>query len=146
MDLIPLPAPEVPTKENHCHYLFSIYIEWFQIEKINGIDKVDGVTLKNFDTKESSDYEADELLFLFGLNKKLGPILEWELEIETKNIFLVMKCGLTTIGILQFVKVWNALNLPGHRDLFTKANKKRVKIIIFHFDTFLFLPRHYSNI
>ena len=26
MDLIPLPAPEVPTKENHFHYLFSIYI------------------------------------------------------------------------------------------------------------------------
>ena len=26
MDLIPLPAPEVPTKENHFNYLFSIYI------------------------------------------------------------------------------------------------------------------------
>ena len=57
----------------------------YQIEEINGDDKVDGVTLKNFDTKEFVTHEADELLFLFGLNKKLGPILEWELELESKK-------------------------------------------------------------
>ena len=57
----------------------------YLIEEINGDDKVDGVTLKNFDTKESVTHEADELLFLFGLNKKLGPILEWELELESKK-------------------------------------------------------------
>ena len=57
----------------------------YQIEEINGDDKVAGVTLKNFDTKESVTHEADELLFLFGLNKKLGPILEWELELESKK-------------------------------------------------------------
>ncbi len=41
----------------------------FQIESIEGKDSVQGVTLKNFDTKESVKQEADELLFLFGLIK-----------------------------------------------------------------------------
>ena len=87
----------------------------FQIEKINGIDKVDGVTLKNFDTKESSDYEADELLFLFGLNKKLGPILEWELELEAKKIsvntedFQTNRDGIFAVGDIN--------DYPGKLDL-----------------------------
>jgi Thioredoxin reductase len=42
----------------------------YQIQEIKGDDKVNGVILKNFDTKESVTHEADELLFLFGLNKK----------------------------------------------------------------------------
>ena len=45
------------------------------IEEIQGSDKVTGVSLKNFDTKEIEKFDADELIFLFGLNKKLGPIL-----------------------------------------------------------------------
>ena len=87
----------------------------FQIEKINGVDKVDGVTLKNFDTKESSDYEADELLFLFGLNKKLGPILEWELELESKKItvntedFQTNRDGIFAVGDIN--------DYPGKLDL-----------------------------
>ena len=32
-------------------------------------DKVTGVALRNFDTKECITHDADELLFLFGLNK-----------------------------------------------------------------------------
>ena len=40
----------------------------FQIEEIVGDEKVLGVKLKNFDTKESITHDADELLFLFGLN------------------------------------------------------------------------------
>jgi thioredoxin reductase (NADPH) len=43
------------------------------IEEIHGSDKVTGVSLKNFETNEINSYEADELIFLFGLNKKLGP-------------------------------------------------------------------------
>ena len=31
-------------------------------------------------------FEADELLFLFGLNKKLGPILEWDIDVNNKKI------------------------------------------------------------
>ena len=47
----------------------------YLIDSIEGSDKVTGVSLKNFDTNEIEHYEADELLFLFGLNKKL-PNLE----------------------------------------------------------------------
>ena len=78
-------------------------------------DKVDGVTLKNFDTKESSNYEADELLFLFGLNKKLGPILEWELELEAKKIsvntedFQTNRDGIFAVGDIN--------DYPGKLDL-----------------------------
>ena len=87
----------------------------YQIEEINGDDKVNGVTLKNFDTKESFSYEADELLFLFGLNKKLGPILEWELELESKKIsvntedFQTNRDGIFAVGDIN--------DYPGKLDL-----------------------------
>ena len=87
----------------------------FQIEGINGEDKVNGVTLKNFDTKETVTHEADELLFLFGLNKKLGPILEWELELESKKIlvntenFQTNRDGIFAVGDIN--------DYPGKLDL-----------------------------
>ena len=51
----------------------------YQIHSIIGEDKVTGAELKNFDTKEIEEVAADELLFLFVLNKNLGPILDCEL-------------------------------------------------------------------
>jgi len=87
----------------------------YQIEEINGDDKVDGVTLKNFDTKDFVTHEADELLFLFGLNKKLGPILEWELELESKKIsvntedFQTNRDGIFAVGDIN--------DYPGKLDL-----------------------------
>ncbi len=87
----------------------------FQIEGIDGKDKVNGVTLKNFDTKETVTHEADELLFLFGLNKKLGPILEWELELESKKIlvntenFQTNRDGIFAVGDIN--------DYPGKLDL-----------------------------
>ena len=87
----------------------------FQIEEIIGDEKVTGVTLKNFDTKESMTHEADELLFLFGLNKKLGPILEWELELASKKItvntenFQTNKEGIFAVGDIN--------DYPGKLDL-----------------------------
>ena len=87
----------------------------FQIESIVGNGKVSGVTLKNFDTKESTTEEADELLFLFGLNKKLGPILEWDLDLEQKKIsvntenFETNKDGIFAVGDIN--------NYPGKLDL-----------------------------
>ena len=56
------------------------------INEIVGDKKVTGVKLKNFETLEISEHKADELLFLFGLNKKLGPILDWEIDLEDKKI------------------------------------------------------------
>ena len=87
----------------------------YQIEEIKGDDKVNGVILKNFDTKESVTHVADELLFLFGLNKKLGPILEWELELESKKIsvntenFETNRDGIFAVGDIN--------DYPGKLDL-----------------------------
>ena len=87
----------------------------YQIQEIKGDDKVNGVILKNFDTKEFVTHEADELLFLFGLNKKLGPILEWELELESKKIsvntenFETNRDGIFAVGDIN--------DYPGKLDL-----------------------------
>ena len=87
----------------------------YQIHSIIGKDKVTGAELKNFDTKEIEAVEADELLFLFGLNKKLGPILEWELELNEKKInvntenFQTNKDGIFAVGDIN--------DYPGKLDL-----------------------------
>ena len=87
----------------------------YQIHSIIGDDKVTGAELKNFDTKEIEEVEADELLFLFGLNKKLGPILDWELELNEKKInvntenFQTNKDGIFAVGDIN--------DYPGKLDL-----------------------------
>ena len=87
----------------------------YQIHSIIGEDKVTGAELKNFDTKEIETAEADELLFLFGLNKKLGPILDWELELNEKKInvntenFQTSKDGIFAVGDIN--------DYPGKLDL-----------------------------
>ena len=58
----------------------------YVIDSIVGDVNVSGVNLKNFDTGDIQEFEADELLFLFGLNKKLGPILEWDIDVNNKKI------------------------------------------------------------
>lgn len=87
----------------------------YQIHSIIGKDKVTGAELKNFDTKEIEEVAADELLFLFGLNKKLGPILDWELELKEKKIsvntenFQTNKDGIFAVGDIN--------DYPGKLDL-----------------------------
>ena len=87
----------------------------YQIHSIIGEDKVSGAELKNFDTKEIEQVAADELLFLFGLNKKLGPILDWELELNEKKIsvntenFQTNKDGIFAVGDIN--------DYPGKLDL-----------------------------
>ncbi len=74
------------------------------INEIVGDKKVTGVKLKNFETLEISEHNADELLFLFGLNKKLGPILDWEIDLKDKKIsvntttFETSKKGIFAVG------------------------------------------------
>mgnify|MGYP001202997270 FL=1 len=58
----------------------------FVIEKLIFDQKITGVSIKNFETKEIEDLGCDEILFLFGLNKKLGPIVDWDLELSDKKI------------------------------------------------------------
>ena len=58
----------------------------YVINGIIGSESVTGVTLKNFDTNEIEEFKADEIVFLFGLNKKLGPIVDWNIDLNGKKI------------------------------------------------------------
>ena len=58
----------------------------YLIDSIAGDKKVTQVSLKNFESSEIEIHEADELIFLFGLNKKLGPILDWEIDLNGKKV------------------------------------------------------------
>ena len=87
----------------------------YLIDSIEGKDKVEGVKLKNFESNEIESHDADELIFLFGLNKKLGPLLDWELELNGKKIsvntenFQTSKKGIFAVGDIN--------NYPGKMDL-----------------------------
>ena len=71
--------------------------------------------MKNFETNEIEVHKADELLFLFGLNKQLGPILDWELELNNKKIkvntesYETSKEGIFAVGDIN--------DYPGKLDL-----------------------------
>ena len=58
----------------------------FVVEALTGTDKISGVSIKHFESKEIENLDCDEILFLFGLNKKLGPIVNWNLDLEGKKI------------------------------------------------------------
>ena len=60
----------------------------YVIESLIGEDSISGVSVKNFETKQIEDLECDEIIFLFGLNKKLGPIVDWNLELADKKIIV----------------------------------------------------------
>tara|TARA_Y100000741_G_scaffold76352_1_gene55675 strand:- start:1238 stop:2275 length:1038 start_codon:yes stop_codon:yes gene_type:complete len=87
----------------------------YLIDSIKGNGKVEGVTLKNFESNEIESHDADELIFLFGLNKKLGPLLEWNLELNGKKIsvntenFQTSKEGIFAVGDIN--------DYPGKMDL-----------------------------
>ena len=87
----------------------------YVIENLIGKEKVTGVGLKNFETKEVEEVQADELLFLFGLNKKLGPISEWGLDMSNKKISVdTEKFETSTKGIFA---VGDINDYPGKLDL-----------------------------
>ena len=87
----------------------------YLIDSIKGNGKVEGITLKNFESNEIESHDADELIFLFGLNKKLGPLLEWDLELNSKKIsvntenFQTSKEGIFAVGDIN--------DYPGKMDL-----------------------------
>ena len=87
----------------------------YLINSIEGDDIVESITLKNFESNEIEDYEADELLFLFGLNKKLGPILNWNIDLNGKKIkvntenYQTNKDGIFAVGDIN--------DYPGKLDL-----------------------------
>jgi len=87
----------------------------YLINSIQGNDSVESITLKNFDTNEIESHDADELIFLFGLNKKLGPILEWNIDLNGKKInvntenFQTSRDGIFAVGDIN--------DYPGKLDL-----------------------------
>ena len=87
----------------------------YLIDSIIGDKKVTQVSLKNFENNEIEMHEADELIFLFGLNKKLGPILEWEIDLNGKKIsvntenYQTSKDGIFAVGDIN--------DYPGKLDL-----------------------------
>ena len=87
----------------------------YLIDSIIGDDKVNKVTLKNFDTNDIESYDADELIFLFGLNKKLGPILDWNMELNGKKITVNTENFQTSLNGIFAVGDIN--DYPGKLDL-----------------------------
>ena len=78
-------------------------------------DVISGVAIKNFETKELENLSCDEIIFLFGLNKKLGPIVDWNLDLEGKKISVDTEKFETNIdGIFA---VGDINNYPGKMDL-----------------------------
>ena len=58
----------------------------FIIKDISGDENIDSIKLLNTDSKDEIDIGADYVLFFYGLNKKLGPINDWNLELSGKKI------------------------------------------------------------
>jgi len=87
----------------------------YVIESIEGNQQISGVTIKHFETKEIESLDCNEILFLFGLNKKLGPIANWGLDLNAKKIsvdtekFQTSEEGIFAVGDIN--------NYPGKLDL-----------------------------
>ena len=75
----------------------------FQIQSIEGKDKVSSIIIKNEDGKVE-EIKTDFVLGFFGLIMKLGPIAEWGLNLDKKTIpvdtenFQTNKKGIFAIG------------------------------------------------
>ena len=87
----------------------------FVIKSIKGDSSFEGVELMHFETKEDEILECDEALFFFGLNKQLGPILDWEIDLDGKKIavdtenYQTNKDGIFAVGDIN--------TYPGKLDL-----------------------------
>ena len=87
----------------------------YVIKEINGTDKFEGVNLMHFESKDIETISCDEALFFFGLNKQLGLILDWEVELKEKKIavntenFQTSKDGIFAVGDIN--------TYPGKLDL-----------------------------
>ena len=75
----------------------------YQLESITGTEKITSITIKNEEGK-TEKIEIDIILSFFGLIMKLGPITEWGLNMDKKNIsvnpdnFETNKKGIFAVG------------------------------------------------
>ena len=87
----------------------------YVIEELIGKEKITGVVVKNFETKELEEINCQEILFLFGLNKKLGPIAEWGIDMKNKKVSVdTEKYETSTQGLFA---VGDINDYPGKLDL-----------------------------
>ena len=87
----------------------------YVIEDLLGKDTLEGVQVKNFESKEIEEFACDEILFLFGLNKKLGPIADWGIDMADKKISVdTEKYETSTKGLFA---VGDINHYPGKLDL-----------------------------
>ena len=87
----------------------------FVINSIIGDKSFEGVEIMNFETKETEIINCDEVLFFFGLSKQLGPINDWEIELNERKVevdtekFETNQKGIFAVGDIN--------NYPGKLDL-----------------------------
>ena len=87
----------------------------YVIEELVGTDTISGVSIKHFETKEIELLDCEEILFLFGLNKKLGPIINWGLDLKGKKVSVDTEKYQTNVeGIFA---VGDIADYPGKLDL-----------------------------
>jgi thioredoxin reductase (NADPH) len=58
----------------------------FVIKSIVGGKSFEAVEIMNFETKETEVINCDEALFFFGLSKQLGPINDWEIDLNERKV------------------------------------------------------------
>ena len=82
--------------------LVNLYTK-YQLDSIQGNDSIESIKIKH-DDGEIKELKSDYVLGFFGLIMQLGPILEWELNINKKTIevntenFETNKEGIFAIG------------------------------------------------
>ena len=75
----------------------------FQLDNVEGNEKIQSITIKD-DNGKSEKIKTDIILSFFGLVMKLGPIAEWGLNMDKKNIsvnpnnFETNKKGIFAVG------------------------------------------------
>ena len=87
----------------------------YVIEELLGTNKISGVSIKNFESKEIETLDCNEILFLFGLNKKLGPLENWNLKLNGKKISVDTEKYQTSLEGIYAVGDIN--DYPGKLDL-----------------------------
>ncbi|MDF2716455.1 MAG: ferredoxin-NADP reductase [Paenibacillus sp.] len=59
-----------------------------EIEKLNGTDRIESVTIKDIKSGVSEDMPVDAVIVNFGFVSSIGPIAEWGLEIDSGSIIV----------------------------------------------------------
>lgn len=70
-----------------------------EIEKLNGSDRIESVTLKHIKTGELRELPVDAVIVNFGFVSSIGPIAEWGLDIDSGSIVVDSRMETSIPGI-----------------------------------------------